>query len=111
MADLEGGGHFGLVYEYRDPCNVIALAQLVVTLVSFIFTYPVWWAGFFGVIVAAMGYYGSAQPVIQSKTSFIQFVRELHLLHWGSWPLTCDFIMASITSAIASCSCCKSSRS
>ncbi|TMW69431.1 hypothetical protein Poli38472_001587 [Pythium oligandrum] len=70
--DLEGG-HFGLVYENRDPCNVIALVQLAVTLLSFFFTYPVWWAGLFGVIVAAMGYYGSVQPVIQSKVSFIQF--------------------------------------
>ncbi|GLE03295.1 hypothetical protein PINS_up012185 [Pythium insidiosum] len=72
MSDLEGGA-FGLVYEYRDPCNAIALVQLAATAISLIFTYPVWWVGFFGLIVAAMGYYGSVEPVIQSKVSFVQF--------------------------------------
>ncbi|ETI45073.1 hypothetical protein F441_10190 [Phytophthora nicotianae CJ01A1] len=73
MADLERNDQFGFLYENRDPCNAIALLQLGVTLVSFFFTYTVWWSGLFGVIVAAMGYYGSVQPVIQSKVSFIQF--------------------------------------
>ncbi|KAG2929659.1 hypothetical protein PC115_g6785 [Phytophthora cactorum] len=73
MADLERNDQFGFLYENRDPCNAIALLQLGVTLISFFFTYTVWWSGLFGVIVAAMGYYGSVQPVIQSKVSFIQF--------------------------------------
>ncbi|KAF4318684.1 hypothetical protein BBO99_00007154 [Phytophthora kernoviae] len=73
MADLERNDQFGFLYENRDPCNAIALLQLGVTLVSFFFTYTVWWSGLFGVIVASMGYYGSVQPVIQSKVSFIQF--------------------------------------
>ncbi|CEG46373.1 uncharacterized protein PHALS_02776 [Plasmopara halstedii] len=72
MADLERDG-FGFLYENRDPCNAIALLQLGVTLVSFFFTYTVWWSGLFGIIVASIGYYGSVQPVIQSKVSFIQF--------------------------------------
>ncbi|RLN49806.1 hypothetical protein BBJ28_00013678 [Nothophytophthora sp. Chile5] len=71
MADLERNDQFGFLYENRDPCNAIALLQLGVTLISFFFTYTVWWCGLFGVIVAAMGYYGSVQPVIQSKVSFI----------------------------------------
>ncbi|RLN97882.1 hypothetical protein BBJ28_00024870 [Nothophytophthora sp. Chile5] len=76
MADLERNDQFGFLYENRDPCNAIALLQLGVTLISFFFTYTVWWCGLFGVIVAAMGYYGSVQPVIQSKVSFIQFLRS-----------------------------------
>lgn len=74
MADLERADQFAFLYEYREPCNTIALLQLGVTTLTFVFTYTVWWAGLFGVIVAAMGYYGSVQPVIQSKVSFIQFV-------------------------------------
>ncbi|KAF1336527.1 hypothetical protein FI667_g495, partial [Globisporangium splendens] len=73
MTDLERADQFSFLYENREPCNTIALLQLGVTVVSFAFTYTVWWAGLFGVIVAAMGYYGSVQPVIQSKVSFIQF--------------------------------------
>lgn len=77
MADLERADQFSFLYENREPCNTIALLQLGITVVSFAFTYTVWWAGLFGVIVAAMGYYGSVQPVIQSKVSFVQFVRHL----------------------------------
>lgn len=73
MSDLERGTPFGTVYENRDACNLIALLQLGVTIISFLFTYTVWWSGFFGIIVALMGYYGSVEPVIQSKVSFIQF--------------------------------------
>ncbi|DAZ95980.1 TPA: hypothetical protein N0F65_009281 [Lagenidium giganteum] len=73
MTDFERGDQFGFLYENRDACNLIALLQLGVTIVSFLFTYTVWWCGFFGVIVALMGYYGSVEPVIQSKVSFIQF--------------------------------------
>lgn len=74
MSDLERA-EFSFLYENREPCNTIALLQLGATVLTFTFTYTVWWAGLFGVIVAAMGYYGSVQPVIQSKVSFIQFVR------------------------------------
>lgn len=85
MADLEHGDQFGFLYENRDPCNAIALLQLAITTGSFFFTYTVWWSGLFGIIVAAMGYYGSVQPVIQSKVSFIQLVRPnsrcCHLLY------------------------------
>jgi hypothetical protein len=75
MADFERGlDQFSFLYENREPCNTIAVLQLGVTVASFIFTYPVWWSGIFGIIVGAVGYYGSVQPVIQSKVSFVQLV-------------------------------------
>lgn len=80
MSELERGEPFGFLYEHRDACNTMALLQLGVIVASFAFTYTVWWAGLFGVIVAAMGYYGSVEPVIQSKVSFVQFVRPWLLI-------------------------------
>ncbi|RHY26245.1 hypothetical protein DYB37_002092 [Aphanomyces astaci] len=73
MHDYESAqAHF--LYEHREPCSQIAVVQIAVFFVSFVFTYLTWWAGLFGLLVAAVGYYGTLTPVVQSKVSFIQFV-------------------------------------
>lgn len=80
MADLEGA-QSQFLYEHRETCNQIAVVQVVVFVLSFIFTYSVWWSGLFGLLVAVVGYYGSLSPVVQSKVSFIQFVRTIPLIY------------------------------
>nr|CCA27334.1 transmembrane protein putative [Albugo laibachii Nc14] len=64
---------YGFLYEFRDPCNAASILQLGVFLLSFVVTYPVWWCGIIGIIVSLIGYYGSKQPVVQNKVSFIHF--------------------------------------
>ena len=76
MADLENAQN-QFLYEHRESCNQIAVVQMLVFVLSFIFTYNVWWSGLFGLLVAFVGYYGSLSPVVQSKVSFIQFVSDI----------------------------------
>ena len=78
MSDIEAGQ---FLYEHREPCNQIAIIQVVYFCVAFIFTYPVWWCGLFSILVAIAGYYGSRTPVIQGKVSFVQFY------YYGNWFL------------------------
>ena len=73
MSELEGQSQF--LYEHRENANNIAATQILVFFFSFIFTYNVWWSGLFGLFVAIVGYYGTLGPVVQSKVSFVQFVR------------------------------------
>ncbi|KAF0684949.1 Aste57867_23106 [Aphanomyces stellatus] len=89
MHDYESAqAHF--LYEHREPCSQIAVVQAVVFLVSFVFTYLTWWGGLFGLVVAAVGYYGTLTPVVQSKVSFIQFY------YFGN----CFILLLQILSAI-----------
>lgn len=72
---------YGFLYEFRDPCNAASILQLGMFLLSFVVTYPVWWCGTIGIIVSLIGYYGSKQPVLQNKVSFLHFVCILILLY------------------------------